>query len=126
MPPKWTNRLPLHSANEGGSAETIRASIGRDTPGLASWITSGAVTPSILEEAEIKEDSDRRNTIINDDPDPLSDDESRDVNDTPEHNESTPDNDKPTAPSRLNLEEMVERQQQMIEFLFQHSTKLLE
>jgi hypothetical protein len=84
------------------------------------------VTPSVLEEAEIKEDSDRRNTIINNDQYPLSDDESRHVNDTPELNESTPDNDELTAPSRLNLQEMVERQQQMIEFLFQHGTELLE
>jgi hypothetical protein len=36
------------------------------------------------------------------------------------------DNNEPTAPSRINLEEMVERQQKMIDFLFQYNTELLE
>jgi len=126
MPPKRTNRLPLRSANERGSAETIRASIGRDTPSLASRITPGSVTPRVLAEAEIDEDSDRGNRIIDDDEDPLSDEDSGHDDDTPEPNESAHDNDEPTAPSRINLEEMVERQQKMIEFLFQHNTELLE
>ena len=34
------NRLPLGAANERGSAETIRASIGRGTPSLAGRITT--------------------------------------------------------------------------------------
>jgi len=126
MPPKRTNRLPLRSANERGSAETVRALIGRDTPSLASRITPGSVTPRVLAEAEIKEDSDRGNRIIDDDRDPLPVEESGHDDDTPEPNESAHDNDKPTAPSRINLEEMVEQQQKMIEFLFQHNTELLE
>jgi len=126
MPPKRTNRLPLRSANERGSAETIRASIGRDIPSLASRITPGSVTPRVLAEAEIEEDSYRGNRIIDDDEDPLSDEESGHDRNTPEPNESAHDNDEPTAPSRINLEEMVERQQKMIKFLFEHNTKLLE
>jgi len=30
--------------------------------------------------------------------------------------------DDPTAPSKINLQEMVEQQQKMIEYLFQHNT----
>jgi len=126
MPPKRTNRLPLCSANERGSPETIRASIGRDTPSLASRITPGSVTTRVLAEAEIEEDSDHDNRIIDDDEDPLSNEESGHDDDIPEPNESADDNEEPTAPSRINLEEMVERQQKMIEFLFQHNTELLE
>jgi len=126
MPTKWTNRLPLHSANECGSAETIRTSIGRHTPSLASRITPGSVTARDLVEEEIEEDSYRRNRIIDDDKDRLSDKESGPHNDTPEPNESAYDNPESTAPSRIDLEEMVERQQKMIEFRFQHNTKPLE
>jgi len=84
------------------------------------------VTPRVLAEAEIEEDSNRGYRIIEDDEDPLSDEESGYDDDTPEPNKSAHDNDKPTASSRINLEEMVERQQKMIEFLFQHNTELLE
>jgi len=57
MPPKRTNRLPLRTANERGSAETIRASIGRCTPSLASRITTPIerVSPRVLSEDEIDE-----------------------------------------------------------------------
>ena len=57
MPPKRTNRLPLRTANEGGSAETIQASIVRGTPSLASRITTTIerVSPRVLLEDEIDE-----------------------------------------------------------------------
>jgi len=125
MPPKLTNRLSQHGANEGGSAQMVHASVGRDTPSLASQMTPGSLTQSDLAEAEIEEDSDHRNTIIYDDEDPPSDEESG-HDDTPEPNKSVHDNDEPTAPSRINLQEMVEWQQTMIEFLFQHNTELQE
>lgn len=36
-----------------------------DTLSLASWITPGSETPSVLSAVEIKEDSDRQSTTIN-------------------------------------------------------------
>jgi len=126
MCPKQTNRLPVRIANDHGSAERILASIARETPSLASWITPASVTSRDPAWEEIEEDSDRRNRNIDHDEDPLSDKESGHHDDTPEPNESAYDNDEPTAPSRNNLEELVERQQKMIEFLFQHNTKRLE
>jgi len=125
MPPKRTNRLPLRSANKCGSAETICASIGHDTPSLASQISPGSLTPRVPKEVEIEEDSHRGNRIIDDDEHALSDESSGHDDDTQEPNESVHDNDEPTAPSRINLEEMVERQHNMIEFLFQHNTEQL-
>jgi len=82
MPPKWTNGLPLPSANERGSAERIRASIGLDTPSLPSPITPGSVTPRVLAEAEIKEESYSGTKIADNDEDPLSDGESEHDDDT--------------------------------------------
>jgi len=84
------------------------------------------VTPRVLAEAEIEEESYSGSKITDDDEDPLSDGESEHDDDTPEPNESAHDNDEPTAPPKINLEEMVERQQKMIDFLFQHNTELLE
>jgi hypothetical protein len=84
------------------------------------------VTPRVLAEAEIEEDSNRGNRIINDDENPLLDEHSGHDDDTPELHESAHDNIEPTAPSRINQEKMVERQQKMIEFLFQQNTELLE
>ena len=101
-------------------------SIGHDSLSLASRITPGSVTPTVVAEAEIKEDSDRGSRIIDDDEKPLSDDESDHDDNTPQPNESAHHNDEPAAPPKFNLEEMVERQQKMIYFLFQHNTELLE
>jgi hypothetical protein len=84
------------------------------------------VTPRVVVEAEVEEVSDRGNRIIKNDEDPLSDKQSAPDDNTPELNVSAHDNHEPTAPSRVNLEEMVERQQKMIEFLFQHNTDLQE
>jgi hypothetical protein len=58
MPPKRANRLPLLTANERGSAETIRASIGRGTPSLASRISTPIerASPRIFPEAEIDDE----------------------------------------------------------------------
>jgi hypothetical protein len=55
MHPKRTNRLPLRTANECGSAETIRASNGRGNSSLASRIPTPIelVSPRVLPEAEI-------------------------------------------------------------------------
>jgi hypothetical protein len=77
-------------------------------------------------EAEIEEDSDCRNRIIDDDKDPHSDQDRAHDDDIPEPNESTHDNDEPTAPSTIKLEEVVEQQQKMMELLFQHNTEQLE
>ena len=75
---------------------------------------------------ESEEDSDCGHRIIDEDEAPLADEDSGHDNDNPEPYESAHDNDQPTAPSRINLEEMVERQEKMIQFLFQHTTELLE
>ena len=105
--------------------ETIRVTIGPDTPSLASRITLGAATPRVLAEVEIQEDSDSRSRIVDDKEDLLSDRESKHDNDTPASNESAHDNDKPTSPPKINLDEMVDRQPRMIDFVFQHNTELL-
>jgi len=86
-----------------GSAETFRTSIGRDTPCLASRITTGSVTPRVLAEVAIDKDSDRRDRIITDNEDTLSNEESSHDDDTPGPTESKHDNDEPTAPSTINL-----------------------
>jgi len=126
MPPKRKNRLPQRSTNERGSAEKIRVSIGRDTPSHDSRITPGSVTPRVLAEADIKEESYSGSKITGADEDPLSDGESEHDDDTPEPNEHTHHNEELTAPPLINMEEMVKRQQKMIDFLLRHNTGLLE
>jgi len=74
----------------------------------------------------MEEESYSGSKITDDDEDPLSDIESEHYDDTPEPNESTHYNDELTAPPKLNLEQMVERQHKMIDFFFQHNTELLE
>jgi hypothetical protein len=61
VPPKRANRLPLHIANERGSAETIRASIGRSTPSQASQISTPIerASPHISPEAELDVEEER-------------------------------------------------------------------
>jgi len=107
MATKRTNRFPVRGVNAGGSAETIRVSISHDTLSLASQITPGSVTPGVLAEAEIEEDCDRGNRIIDDDEDPFSYEQSGHDDDSPEPSESAHVTDEPTAPCRINLEEMV-------------------
>jgi len=104
MPPIRTNRLPLRSSNERGSTETIRALIGRDTESLTRRITPESVTPRVLAEVEFEEESYRGSNITDNDLDRFSDGESRHDNCTPEPNESTYDNEQPTAPPKINLE----------------------
>jgi len=67
MPPKRANRLALRTANERGSAETIRASIGRGTPSLASRISTPIerASPRVFPEAEI-DDEEERNSDYDD------------------------------------------------------------
>jgi hypothetical protein len=84
------------------------------------------VTPRVLAEAEIEEESYSGSKITDNYKDPLSDGESEHDNDTPEPNESAHYNHELTAPPKINLEEMLERQKKMIDFLFQHNTELLE
>jgi hypothetical protein len=84
------------------------------------------MTPRVLAEVEIEEESDSGSKFTDDDEDPLCDSESEDDDDTPEPDESAHDTDEPTAPPNINLEEKVERQQKMIDFLFQYNTELLE
>jgi len=126
MPPKQTNRPALCNANKWGSAERICASIGHETPSLVSQITNGSVTPRVLGEAKIAKETYSGSKITDDDEDPISDGESEHNDHTPEPNESTYDNDEPSAQRTINLEEIVEQQQKIINFLFQHNTKLLE
>jgi hypothetical protein len=122
MPPKKTNRFPLRTANERGRAETIRASIGHGTPSLASRITPiERVSPRVLPEAEIDDYSDQECLIDNETDDRETDNEENDDVD-------------PCAPLRPNIfladvveqqRATVERQERMIEFLFQQNTELL-
>jgi len=58
MPPKCVNRLPLHTAIERGSAETIRVSIGHGAPRLANRIstTIECASPRVLPEAKIHDE----------------------------------------------------------------------
>jgi len=64
--------------------------------------------------------------MIDDDEELLRDKDSGYHNDPPEPNEFAHDNDEATAPSIINMKEIEERQQKMIEFLFQRNTELLE
>jgi hypothetical protein len=125
MPPKKTNRFPLHTANERGSAETIRASIGHGTPSLASRITPiERLSPRVLPEAEIDNNSDQERLIDDETDDRETDDEENDDNEDVD----------PRAPLRPNIiladvveqqRATVERQERMIKFLFQQNTELL-
>jgi len=100
----------------------ICASIRPDPPILSVRDTSGSVTGRALAQSKIEEDYDCVSSIIDTDYDSLSDNKSGHNYNTPEPNESAHDNDEPTAPPKINLKEMVERQQKMIDFLFQHNT----
>jgi len=122
MPPKKLDRFPLCTANEGGSAETIWASIGHGTPSLATRITPiERVSPRVLPEAEIDDNSDQERLIENETDDRETDtDDNHDVD--------------PRAPLRpiILLADVVEqqratmeRQERMIEFLFKQNTELL-
>jgi len=76
MSGKWRNGLPLCSANERKSAETIGSSIGCDTLSPKSLINPESGVHRVLEEAEIQNDCDRRSCIIEDDENPVFNDES--------------------------------------------------
>jgi len=89
-------------------------------------INPGSVNPRVIAGAEIEEDYNRRNKIMNQDEHPLADEVSDHDNDNWQPKESAHDHDQPFAPYRINLQEMVEQQQKMIQFLFQKNTELLE
>jgi len=117
MHPVQTNRHPLCSANERGSAEPNCTSIGCDIPSVASGITPGSVTPRVISEADTKEDTDRGRKIGDDYKDPLSDNEGDHDDDTTEPNYSIYNNHKDTAQLKINLEEMVNRQPWIMVFI---------
>jgi hypothetical protein len=100
-------------------------STGSDLGSFANRITTASVTHRVLGETQIEDDSDRLSRISGDDDDPLSDYQREHNNDTSKQNESLHDNDERTAPRRMSLEEIAKCQQKMIEFFFQHYTKLL-
>jgi len=81
MASKRTNGLPLRTANDRGSAETIRAAIGRGTPSLASRISTPIqrASPRVFPEAEIDDDEEE---------DGNTDDDDEDEEDQPEDNHS--------------------------------------
>jgi len=125
MPPKKTNRFPLCTANDCGSAETIRASNGHGTPSLASRITPiERPSPRVLPEAEIDNISDQERLIHDETDDRETDNEENDDNEDVD----------PRAPLQLNIiladvveqqRAKVERQETMIEYLFQQNTERL-
>ena len=115
MPRKRTNRLPLRTANEHGSAETIRASIGRGTPSLASQITTPIerVSPRVLPEAEI--DGGEREDYDSDD----DDDEPEPTN----HGDDDDDR-RGTVESEVtmaDMRDMLEQQRKLVAILFQNA-----
>jgi hypothetical protein len=118
MPTKRTNRLPLRTANERGSAETIRTSIGRGTPSLASRITTPIerVSPRVLPEAEIDggEREDYDSDDDDDEPEPTNhgdgDDDDDDRRDTFESEVTMAD-----------MRDMLEQQRKLIAILFQNA-----
>jgi len=103
----------------------MRASIGHGTPSLASRISPiEQLSPRVLPEAEIDNNSDQER---------LTDDETDDRETDDEENDGNEDVD-PRAPLRPNIiladgveqqRATVERQERMIKFLFQQMTKLL-
>ena len=122
--PNRTHRPPLHSANERGSVETICTSIGCDTTILASRITHESVTPTVIPEEDLEEDSDPGGSITDDNEDPPSEEEREHNDNTPEPDMSAHNNQEPTAQPKINTEEIVERQQRIIDFHFQHNIEL--
>jgi len=126
MPPKWTDtRLYPHCANEHRSTETNCAPIGRNTPSLAGRIPPAPVIPTVLSEVDCEEDSDWGCKIIDHHEDPISDDGSDYNHDTAECNDPAHEKDNPTAPSMIDLEVIMERQQCIIYLHFHQNTALL-
>jgi hypothetical protein len=79
MPPKKTKTFPLRIANERGSTETIRGSIGHATPSLPSRIIPiERFSSRVLPEAEIDDNSDEECLIDNETDDRKADDEEND------------------------------------------------
>jgi hypothetical protein len=100
MPPKKTNRCALRTANACGSAETIRGLIGHGTLSLASRNTPiERVSPRVLPEAEIDDNSDQERII-----DKETDDRATDDDDDADVDERTP------LRTNLLLADLVEQQ----------------
>lgn len=84
------------------------------------------MTFTVVAEAEIKDYTNSRRTIINHNDDPCSNDDSDPEDDTAEQTEFTYNINEPNVPPKINLEKMVERIQKIINFLSQHNTEQLE
>jgi len=122
MPPKLIHILPLSIAKQCGSTQIINTLIGHDIPSLARQITPTSMSPPVLVEADIVEDVHCSSLFVNNDQNTLSDNQSDHNNNMPESNHPADDNVQPRVPSRIQLHSKVERQQMMIDFLFQHNT----
>jgi len=121
MPPKRTNRLPLRTANDCGSAETMRPLIGHGTPSLASQISTPnePASPRVFPEAEIDDDQDE---------DGNTDDEDEDEEQQPEDNHGKAQahstdrgNTVRSEVTMADMWDMLEQQGKLVELLFQHS-----
>jgi hypothetical protein len=119
MPPKRTNRLPLRTANERGSAETIRASIGHGTPSLASRISSPIerASPRVFPEAEIDDEEEGNSDF---------DDEEEDQPEDNNHGEEqAADTDRGdilrSEVTMADMREMLEHQRKLVQLLFQNA-----
>jgi len=121
MPSKRTNRLPLRTAKDRGSAESIWASIGCGTPSLAGRISTPIehASPRVFPEAEIDDDEEE---------DGNTDDDDEDEEEQPEDNHgeaqahSTDRSD--TVPSEVttaDMRHMLEQQRKLVELLFQNA-----
>jgi len=126
MPPKRTNKQLPCSASECGNRDTSCMLISCDPLHVTSQITSESVTPSVLQQVEIKEASDHECRIINNNKDPPSNDKSNCGNAILKNNDSMHDYIKQLAPPLVNLAKMVEQQAKIIEFLVKQKTKLIE
>jgi len=121
MPPKETKSLPLRTANDRGSAETIRASIGHGTPSLASRISTPieCASPRMFPEAEIDDDEEE---------DGNTDDDDEDEEEQPEDNHgkaqahSTDRGDTVRSEVTMaDMRDMLEPQWKLVELLFQNA-----
>jgi hypothetical protein len=119
MPPKRTNRLPLGTANERGSAETIRASIGRGTASLASRISTPMERASrpVFPATEIDEEEEGNSDY---------DDEEEDQPEDNHHGEKeAADTDRGdilrSEVTMADMRDMLEQQRKLIELLIQNA-----
>jgi hypothetical protein len=118
MPPKRVNKLPLCTANERGSADTIRASIGRGSPTLASRCSAPIerASPHIFPQAEIDHEEEGNSDY---------DDEEQEQPEDNHGEERAANTDRGdtvrSEVSMADIRDMVEPQRKLVELLFHNA-----